>query len=163
MFSLSCTWTNSWANNGDAGDLRRHHAHYDAIVKLKFDEISFGHSLFLLWQNTTKQINDMYNSWELLHMDENEKNLYERYVHKNAAHGMQANWSCSCYVFTKCKLSIHGTEIESLTRFVSARRMANKSLILSLPCLTNCCFSKWLGRNGMHYFGNRHLYISEWI
>ena len=26
---LICTWTNSWANNGDAGDLRRHRAHYD--------------------------------------------------------------------------------------------------------------------------------------
>ena len=32
MFSLICAWTNSWANNGDAGDLRRHHAHYDVIV-----------------------------------------------------------------------------------------------------------------------------------
>ena len=32
MFSLIFTWTNSWANNGDAGDLRRHHAHYDVIV-----------------------------------------------------------------------------------------------------------------------------------
>ena len=25
-------WTNSWANNGDAGDLRRHLGHYDVIV-----------------------------------------------------------------------------------------------------------------------------------
>ena len=24
MFSLICAWTNSWENNGDAGDLRRH-------------------------------------------------------------------------------------------------------------------------------------------
>ena len=32
MFSLICAWTNSWANNGDAGDLRRHRAHYDVIV-----------------------------------------------------------------------------------------------------------------------------------
>ena len=29
MFSLICTWTNGWANNQDAGDLRRHRAHYD--------------------------------------------------------------------------------------------------------------------------------------
>ena len=33
MFSLICAWTESWANNGDAGDLRRHRAHYDVIVK----------------------------------------------------------------------------------------------------------------------------------
>ena len=27
MLSLICAWTNSWANNRDAGDLRRHRAH----------------------------------------------------------------------------------------------------------------------------------------
>ena len=32
MFSLICTWINGWVNNGDAGDLRRHHTHYDVIV-----------------------------------------------------------------------------------------------------------------------------------
>ena len=32
MFSLIGTWTNSWANNRDAGDLRRHRAHYDLIL-----------------------------------------------------------------------------------------------------------------------------------
>ena len=33
MFSLIWTWTNSWASNNDAGDLRRYHAHYDVIVR----------------------------------------------------------------------------------------------------------------------------------
>ena len=32
MFSLICAWTNGWVNNGDAGDLRRHRAHYDGVV-----------------------------------------------------------------------------------------------------------------------------------
>ena len=32
MFSLICVWINGWVNNGDAGDLRRHRAHYDVIV-----------------------------------------------------------------------------------------------------------------------------------
>ena len=32
MFSLICAWTNNWANDGDPGDLRRHHAHYGVIV-----------------------------------------------------------------------------------------------------------------------------------
>ena len=27
-----CAWTNSWASNGDAGDLRLHRAHFDVIV-----------------------------------------------------------------------------------------------------------------------------------
>ena len=32
MFSLICAWTNSWANNRDVDDLRRHRAHYDVTV-----------------------------------------------------------------------------------------------------------------------------------
>ena len=34
MFSLICAWTNSGANNGDAGDLRHHHAHYDVVAMI---------------------------------------------------------------------------------------------------------------------------------
>ena len=33
MFSLICSSTNGWAHNRDAGDLRRHRAHYDVTVK----------------------------------------------------------------------------------------------------------------------------------
>ena len=32
MFSLICVWINRWVNNGEAGDLRCHHAHYDITV-----------------------------------------------------------------------------------------------------------------------------------
>ena len=32
MFSLICAWINGWINNWDAGDLRRHRAHYDITV-----------------------------------------------------------------------------------------------------------------------------------
>ena len=32
MFSFICTWTTGGANNGEAGDLRRHSAHYDVTV-----------------------------------------------------------------------------------------------------------------------------------
>ena len=32
MFSLICAWINSWVNNGEAGDLRRHRAHNEVIV-----------------------------------------------------------------------------------------------------------------------------------
>ena len=32
MFALICVWTNGWANNQDAGDLRRHRAHYDVTA-----------------------------------------------------------------------------------------------------------------------------------
>ena len=32
MFSLICTWRNSWVNNGDDSDLRCHCAHHDVTV-----------------------------------------------------------------------------------------------------------------------------------
>ena len=32
LFSLMRAWTNSWVNNGDAGDLRRHRVHCDVSV-----------------------------------------------------------------------------------------------------------------------------------
>ena len=32
MFSLICARINSWVNNGESGDLRRHRGHYDVIV-----------------------------------------------------------------------------------------------------------------------------------
>ena len=32
MFSLICSWLNGWVNNREAGDLRRHRAHYDVVV-----------------------------------------------------------------------------------------------------------------------------------
>ena len=34
MFSLICAWMNGWVNNREAGDLRRHCAHYDVIAML---------------------------------------------------------------------------------------------------------------------------------
>ena len=34
MFSLICAWTNRRANNRNAGNLKRHRAHYDVIVMI---------------------------------------------------------------------------------------------------------------------------------
>ena len=43
VFPLICAWTNGWANNRDADDLRRHRAHYDAIVMSIFSaDVAFG-------------------------------------------------------------------------------------------------------------------------
>ena len=32
LFSLICAWINGWVNNLEAGELRRHRAHYDVTV-----------------------------------------------------------------------------------------------------------------------------------
>ena len=34
VFFLFCAWTNSWVNNRDAGDLRRHRGYYDVFLPL---------------------------------------------------------------------------------------------------------------------------------
>ena len=40
MFSFICAWTNGWANNREAGDLRRYRAHYDpAIMNIGIGEV----------------------------------------------------------------------------------------------------------------------------
>ena len=35
MFSLICARIKGWVNNGEAGDMRRHRAHYDVIVMIR--------------------------------------------------------------------------------------------------------------------------------
>ena len=43
ILSLICVWKNGWANNREAGDLRRYHTHYDVIIisKAKHDKIRY--------------------------------------------------------------------------------------------------------------------------
>ena len=48
MFSLICAWTNDWANNREAGDLRRYRDYYDIIVMWKVSVNS--HHTMLIWQ-----------------------------------------------------------------------------------------------------------------
>ena len=39
MFSLICAWINGWVNNCEAGDLRRHRAHYVLLKIALFDSL----------------------------------------------------------------------------------------------------------------------------
>ena len=41
MFSFICAWINGWVSNREAGDLRRHRAHYDVTVMLLNDVLPF--------------------------------------------------------------------------------------------------------------------------
>ena len=47
MFSLICTWTNSWVNNRHAGDLRHHCSHYDITVM----QIDAELRVFVIWES----------------------------------------------------------------------------------------------------------------
>ena len=37
--SLTCAWTNGWVNKHEAGDLRRHDAHYDVTAMLRLRKV----------------------------------------------------------------------------------------------------------------------------
>ena len=43
MLSLICNWIDSWTNNGEAGDLRCHRAHYDVIVMFPHKTLEHKH------------------------------------------------------------------------------------------------------------------------
>ena len=79
MFSLICVWINGWVNNREAGDLRRHCAHYDVIVMRKPlnhrnwwkmyiehlpSKLFFAHYVFVtLWH---KNITNLVYVWSLI-------------------------------------------------------------------------------------------------
>ena len=42
VFSLIYAWINGWVNNREAGNLRRHRAHYDVIVMMRQCNTSLG-------------------------------------------------------------------------------------------------------------------------
>ena len=54
IFSLSCTRINGWVSNGEAGDLRRHRAHYDATV--------------MRWTDAEYQANKMRKYWLIVRL-----------------------------------------------------------------------------------------------
>ena len=51
VFSLICVWLNSWLNNREVGDLRRHRGHYDVNVMS-------GSRCVIQWQNITYENNN---------------------------------------------------------------------------------------------------------
>ena len=72
MFSLIYAWANSWANNRDAGDLKRHHADYDVTVisdpseihlEFKSCEISFAWSSVSIALHRAWQCHNFKTTW----------------------------------------------------------------------------------------------------
>ena len=47
MFSLICARINGWVNNGEAGDLRRHHAHYDVNVMISLHNYFYEGNVYI--------------------------------------------------------------------------------------------------------------------
>ena len=67
MFSLICTRINSWVNNGEAGELRRHRAHRDVIVMVA--KISAVKKRQTFWRKRTNvffEVDSSYNPDKLI-------------------------------------------------------------------------------------------------
>ena len=66
-------WIRSWVNNGEAGDLRRHQAHYDVIVMWWIDDIIGNHLLSepiaAKFANTNLRHLAILNVWYLCSLD----------------------------------------------------------------------------------------------
>ena len=66
MFSSICPWSNGWVNDGEAGDLKWHRAHYDAVVMWLRKWTVFMQSEHSLWfkaphLNTSTFVNICYH------------------------------------------------------------------------------------------------------
>ena len=49
MFSLICAWIDGCVNNREAGDLRRHHAHYDVMVMWRWHLFILPSKMLVFW------------------------------------------------------------------------------------------------------------------
>ena len=63
MFSLIYAWINGWVNSREAGDLRRHRAHYDAIV-IRQKSLMNALNLMPIWYALWANIRHMENIWK---------------------------------------------------------------------------------------------------
>ena len=58
MFSLICAWRNGWVNNFEAGDSRRHRAHYDITVMSMHTSVFLHTPLYPCPSGWTKKTDD---------------------------------------------------------------------------------------------------------
>ena len=71
IFSLICTRINGWVNNGEAGDLRRHHAHYDVtamMLRVRYHQRPPKLIIVSMWGRKSKlyrilSVSGIHNSW----------------------------------------------------------------------------------------------------
>ena len=65
--SLICAWTDSWANNGDAGDLRRHSVHYNVFVINNFAGFTVKSHRLMCWKWKLNIKHPTISPWNTIH------------------------------------------------------------------------------------------------
>ena len=135
MFSLICAWINSWVNNREAGDLRRHSTHYDVSVMIIldhtgtyiyrlncntaymyfhwFDNYSFNHCKFVHCLHTPPTESVASHEGQIVYLVIAVKFRTSRY-RKFAEYSTQTHTHIYIYIFT-WKISIYGEEMSTKT------------------------------------------------
>ena len=106
MFSLICAGTNGWVNHRDAGDMRRHLAHYDVIVM----------SLLCFWQ--TEYETGLYAQYYVITTYQRRFEVIMALLLRRASAGTKLfpNWYTKCIFppHKRCRYmveSVHGINI----------------------------------------------------
>ena len=98
-FSLICAWTHGCANNRDAGDLRRHSAHYDVSVMLcQLFSTADGHIAYLCHDSRSSKFSDSNTDlpsmpWVYLTVNRSMHSIYR------IKFAFTREWSCFTTIF----------------------------------------------------------------
>ena len=78
--SLICAWINGWVNNRDAGDLRRHRAHYDVTLMVM---AWWFHYHKQCWLGSLAPYDSTRNRWVTLDETEQQIRILYQFTHKD--------------------------------------------------------------------------------
>ena len=129
MFSLISAFTNGWVNNWDAGDLRRHHAHYDVTVMASM--CSLAACISCKYQCSWYQVIHASSCWPKLCTIIPLSLVYYR-DHISHTHTY-------IYIILLCRLKNLHTSSPGLT---SAAYIYFRTLLTYLPLVPHICISK---------------------
>ena len=114
MFSLICAWTIGCANQRDAGDLRRHCAHYDVAVMIIVSHgliYPFFVGLFH-WYWCSRMITYVHYSWD--DRDHSSLVIIKKPIGPRPLYAIQSNGytECICYVIQYKTESLFGVVVD---------------------------------------------------
>ena len=153
MFSLICAWTNGGVNNLDAGDMRRHCAHYDVTV---MDMLNTGWKMEIINPIPHSTLSHAFIkaiiSKRLPVTMPSEKSLWLCRQFAHAARCHHINHQCNqCYMYfnsktvsmmvLRCHISFHATKYHHIK---SLMRLSGEYAMLKLFQIILLCISKHL-------------------
>ena len=120
-FLWSSPWKNGWVNNREAGDLRRHRAHYDAIVMI---------SVFMNIETNTKTTLDCaLTGRQFVHMLSLHYHKWRSLLHFSHIHSVWLAWFTFCW--WRHNQSIAQCVIETDNGYADTWKMTSHSLDIS--------------------------------